>query len=209
MKEGEDPSVRDAAEVARALGTDLERGLAQAEAARRLARHGRNELRSAPPLPAWRRFLAQFRDPLIYLLLAAIAISLVAWIIEGRAGWPVDALVIALIVVMNAILGHVQETRAQSAVAALSKMTQVTSSVLRDGRMMRLPSAELARGDLLMLAEGTPWARTRGWCRPTRCACTSPRSPARARPCSRTRPRCPRPRRWPSARTWSTRARAS
>ena len=154
MKEGEDPSVRNAAEVARALGTDLERGLAQAEAARRLARHGRNELRGAPPLPAWRRFLAQFRDPLIYLLLAAIAISLVAWIIEGRAGWPVDALVIALIVVMNAILGHVQETRAQSAVAALSKMTQVTSSVLRDGRMMRLPSAELARGDLLMLAEG-------------------------------------------------------
>ena len=65
----DDPSIKDANEVARALGTDLEHGLTSAEAARRLAAEGPNELRSAPPVPVWRRILAQFQDPLIYLLL--------------------------------------------------------------------------------------------------------------------------------------------
>ena len=115
------------------------------EAARRLARDGPNELRSAQPVPAWRRLLAQFRDPLIYLLLAAIAISLLAWWVEGAAGWPIDALVIALIVVANAVLGYVQEAKAGNAVAALARMTAVTSSVIRDGRMQRVASAELVR----------------------------------------------------------------
>ena len=149
-----DPSIQDAAEVARALGTDLEQGLSSHEAARRLAEQGPNELRRAAAVPAWRRMLAQFHDPLTYLLLAAIAISLVAWAIEGRAGWPVDAIVIALIVVLNAVLGYVQESRAESAVAALARMTAVTSSVLRDGRLARVPSAALVRGDLPVLAEG-------------------------------------------------------
>ena len=150
----DDPSLRDAGEVARALGTDLARGLTSAEAARRLARDGPNKLRSAPPVPAWRRFLAQFRDPLIYLLLAAIAISLVAWLLEGRGGWPVDAAVIALIVVLNAVLGYVQEAKAESAVAALARMTAVTSAVLREGELRRVPSDELVRGDVLALGEG-------------------------------------------------------
>ena len=149
-----DPSIMDADEVARALGADLERGLASQEAARRLAQEGANELHAEPPVPGWRRFLAQFRDPLIYLLLGAIAISLVAWIIEGRDGWPVDAIVIALIVVLNAVLGHVQEARAESAVTALAQMTAVTSAVLRDGQVKRVPSAELVRGDVLVLGEG-------------------------------------------------------
>ena len=99
-----DPYLLDAAEVARALGIDLERGLAEDEAARRLARDGPNELRAAPPVPAWRRFLAQFRDPLVYLLLAAIAVAIAAWLIEGGAGWPVDGIVIALIVLANALI---------------------------------------------------------------------------------------------------------
>ena len=102
---------------------------------------------------AWRT-LAQFQDPLIYLLLAAVAISLVAWAIEGREGWPVDALVIALIVVLNAVLGYSQEAKAESAVAALARMTAVTSAVVRDGQELRVPSAELVRGDVLVLAEG-------------------------------------------------------
>ena len=95
----DDPSVKDAADVAQALGADLDIGLTSQEAARRCSENGPNELRAAPRVPAWRRVLAQFQDPLVYLLLAAIAISLVAWVIEGRAGWPVDAIVIALIVV--------------------------------------------------------------------------------------------------------------
>ncbi len=81
--ERDDPSVKDADEVARALGADLERGLTSQEASRRLAEDGRNELRAAPRVPTWRRVLAQFQDPLVYLLLGAVAISLVAWMIEG------------------------------------------------------------------------------------------------------------------------------
>nr|MBA3477719.1 hypothetical protein [Lautropia sp.] len=87
----DDPSIKDADEVARALGADVERGLTSEEASRRLAAEGPNELRSAPPVPVWRRILAQFQDPLVYLLLGAVGVSLVAWAIEGRAGWPVDA----------------------------------------------------------------------------------------------------------------------
>ena len=91
--------------MATALGADLENGLAAQEASRRLAQDGPNELRAAPRLPAWRRVLSHFQDPLVYLLLAAIAIALLAWVIEGLVGWPVDALVIAMIVLLNAILG--------------------------------------------------------------------------------------------------------
>jgi Ca2+-transporting ATPase len=150
----DDPTLTDAAAVATTLGVDPARGLDAAEVARRQARHGRNELRAAPPLPAWRRLLAQLRDPLVMLLLAAIAISLAAWAIEGRHGWPVDALVIGLIVVLNAVLGYVEEAKAENAVAALAKITAVTSTVLRDGQMQRVPSSELVPGDILLLAEG-------------------------------------------------------
>jgi calcium-translocating P-type ATPase len=150
----DDPSIKDAAEVVAALAAYAEQGLTSEEAARRLARDGPNELQAAPPVPLWRRILVHFQDPLIYLLLAAIAISLIAWVIEGRAGWPVDAVVIALIVVINAILGYVQEAKALNAVAALARMTAVTSAVMRNGRLERVPSARLVRGDLLVLSEG-------------------------------------------------------
>ena len=84
------PSLVDAAEIAKALAVDPASGLSSAEAARRLAADGPNELRAAPPVPIWRKILAQFRDPLIYLLLAAVVISLVAWVLGGGDGWPVD-----------------------------------------------------------------------------------------------------------------------
>jgi magnesium-transporting ATPase (P-type) len=150
----DDPSIVDAGEVARTLRTDLERGLSPEEAARRLAQDGPNELRAAPPVPLWRRILAQFQDPLVYLLLAAVVVSLAAWAIEGRHAWPVDAIVIALVVVVNAVLGYAQEAKAENAVAALAQMTAVTSSVLRDGQVKRVPSAQLVRGDVLVLGEG-------------------------------------------------------
>jgi len=148
-----DPTLQDAAALARTLATNPERGLPAQEAARRLAASGRNELRARPPVPAWRKFARQFRDPLIYLLLGAIAISLIAWTIEGH-GWPIDAIVITFIVLLNAILGYVQESRAESAVAALARMTEATSTVVRDGAKQRVPSAELVCGDVLVLGEG-------------------------------------------------------
>ena len=120
--------------------------------------------RAAPRLPAWRRVLSHFQDPLIYLLLAAIAIALLAWVIEGRVGWPVDAIVIATIVLLNAVLGYVQEAKAEDAVAALARMTKATSAVLRDGQVLRVPSAGLVRGDLLVLGEGDAVGATTSLC---------------------------------------------
>ena len=150
----DDPAVREADEVVSALGADANNGLTAQEASRRLAQDGPNELRSAPPIPAWRRFLSHFHDPLVYLLLAAVAIALVAWVIEGGVGWPVDAIVITIVVLLNGVLGYLQEAKAQDAVAALARMTAATSAVLRDGQVLRVPSAELVRGDLLVLGEG-------------------------------------------------------
>jgi len=149
-----DPSVMETNAVVAALEVDFESGLSAQEAARRLAQNGANELRAAPRVPAWRRALAQFQDPLIYLLLAAVVVALVAWWVEGRAGWPVDAIVIAAVVLLNGLIGHVQEAKAQNAVAALAKMTAVMTTVLRDGKEQRVPSAELVRGDVIVLAEG-------------------------------------------------------
>ncbi|MCC7459415.1 MAG: cation-translocating P-type ATPase [Nitrospira sp.] len=149
-----DPAHHDADAVAAALSVDPARGLDAAEVARRRSQHGRNVLRQVPPVPAWRRLLAQLHDPLVGLLLAAIAISLSAWAVEGARGWPIDALVIAAIVVANALLGFVQEARAESAVAALARLSAATSAVLRAGVLQRVPSAELVPGDVLVLAEG-------------------------------------------------------
>ncbi len=154
-----DPSSTDVAALALALGTDLERGLGAQEAANRLRADGPNELRALPPVPAWRRALAQLQDPLVYLLGAAAALALVAWWFEdrahqGAAGWPLDAIVITAVVILNAVLGWLQEAKAAQAVAALAKMTTATSSVLRDGAVARVPSAELVKGDVLVLAEG-------------------------------------------------------
>lgn len=143
-----------AGDVARWLRSDVERGLDNDEAERRLAKHGSNVLRAKPATAAWRRLLAQFQDPLVYLLLGAAVIALVAWQFEGGQGWPVDALVIALVITLNAALGYLQEAKAASAVAALARLTEVTSTVLRAGRLERLPSASLVPGDLLVLAEG-------------------------------------------------------
>ena len=150
----DDPSIIDADEVAKILGVDVRSGLTSQEAARRLAEDGPNELRSAAPLPVWRRLLSQFQDPLIYLLLAAVVVALFVWVIEGLIGWPVDAFAIMTIVVLNGVLGYAQEAKAQNAVAALARMTAVTSSVQRDGHVVRVPSAALVRGDVLLLGEG-------------------------------------------------------
>jgi len=149
-----DPSLRDAVDVAADAGADPTAGLTAAEAAVRLARDGPNELRARPPVPTWRRILAQFQDPLVYLLLVAIVVSLVAWLAEGAQGAPIDAIVIAVIVVANAALGFAQESSAENAVAALAVMTAATSTVLRDGALATVPSSNLVRGDILALSEG-------------------------------------------------------
>ncbi|MFB0833525.1 cation-translocating P-type ATPase [Arthrobacter halodurans] len=140
--------------AAEAFGVDRATGLPPEEAARRLAEAGPNSLRSAPPTPTWRKILSQFQDPLIYLLLGAIAVSVLAWGVEGAAGVPVDAVVIAVVVALNAALGFLQENKAENAVAALQSMTAASSTVLRGGALRTVPTADVVRGDVLVLAEG-------------------------------------------------------
>src|SRR5665648_90770 len=149
-----DPCLLNVETVARELDVDPLTGLSDDEAARRLATDGANELRGKKPVPLWRKILAQFQDPLIYLLLAAVAISIIAWSIAGARGTPVDALVIAAIIVLNAVLGYTQEARAEDAVAALDSMTAAASTVLRSGKLHTIASTELVRGDVLVLDEG-------------------------------------------------------
>jgi potassium/sodium efflux P-type ATPase len=149
-----DPSIRSAADVAAALGTDVGAGLSHEQAAQRLRADGPNQLLQAARAPLWRRVLPHLQSPLIYLLLGAVAITLAVWIIDGLPGWPVDAIVIAAIIVFNAALGYLQEARAEHAIAALARMTAVMSGVLRSGQVLRIPSAQLVRGDILLLAEG-------------------------------------------------------
>ncbi|CAN5215921.1 cation-translocating P-type ATPase [soil metagenome] len=149
-----DYSLLDPDAVAELWAVDPARGLESTEAAARLTSHGPNELISRGAPPWWRRALAQFQDPLIYLLLVAIGVSVVAWAFEGAQGAPVDALVILAIVILNAVLGYVQEARAADAVAALRVMTAARSAVLREGSILTVPSADLVPGDILVLVEG-------------------------------------------------------
>ncbi len=158
-----DPSLAEAQTVAQSLGVNLDTGLSQAEAQRRLEQYGPNELASAPPVPKWKKFLEQFKDPLVYLLLAATGISLIAWFIEkantvagseGGEALPFDAIVIVLILIVNAILGYMQEAKAEQAVEALSQMTAPQTNVLRDGSIMRINTTDVVPGDVIVLGEG-------------------------------------------------------
>ncbi|MBT1175845.1 cation-translocating P-type ATPase [Bifidobacterium sp. LC6] len=158
-----DPSLTSAEDVAKALNVDPSQGLSNEEAKRRLAKFGPNELASAPPVPKWKKFLAQFQDPLVYLLLAATVISVIAWFIEkanavpgaeGGEALPFDALVIVLILIVNAVLGYMQEAKAEAAVEALAQMTAPQTSVLRDGKVQRINTTDVVPGDIIVLAEG-------------------------------------------------------
>jgi P-type Ca2+ transporter type 2C len=158
-----DPSLLESEQVAKALNVDVSTGLSSEEAKRRIDEFGPNELASAPPVPKWKKFLEQFRDPLVYLLLAATLISLVAWFIErshaqagaeGAEALPFDSIVIVLILVLNAVLGYLQEVKAEKAVDALAQMTAPQTSVLRDGRISRINTSEVVPGDIVVLGEG-------------------------------------------------------
>ncbi|NTV64753.1 MAG: HAD-IC family P-type ATPase, partial [Oscillochloris sp.] len=136
------------------LGSDATQGLTTAEARRRLVQHGPNMLQAEVPTPAWRRFLAQFQNVLIGLLLIAAAISLALWAYEGARSVPYEALVIIAIVLFNGVLGYVQEARADRSVAALRAMSAAEASVLRDGQLQRVPASDLVPGDSIQIEAG-------------------------------------------------------
>jgi len=145
---------RDAASTLSDLDTHLDAGLSTAEVEQRRRVFGDNEIEGATTASSLQRLLTQLRDPLVLLLLFAIAVSFVAWWFDGAEDTPTDAIVIAAIVTLNAALGYWQETKALVAVEALRTMTTSHSTVRRDGRLSSIPNPELVPGDIVLLAEG-------------------------------------------------------
>jgi P-type Ca2+ transporter type 2C len=115
----EDPYRLTVDEVADALGTDLRKGLSASDAQQRREQYGPNELLADKAVSAWRRFLAQFQDVLVILLLVAAAVSAGLWALERDTPAPYEALAILAVVLLNATMGYLQESRAEAAVAAL------------------------------------------------------------------------------------------
>src|ERR1043166_7568136 len=124
-------------EVVAAQATNAARGLTSAEARARLERDGPNQLASERPVPAWRKFLAQFPDLLVILLLIATAISAALWLYERDSPLPYEAIAISGVVLLNAVMGYLQEQRAESAIAALQQMAAAHAHVIRDGACIR------------------------------------------------------------------------
>src|SRR5262249_40107781 len=137
-----------------ALGTDAARGLTSNDARARLARYGLNQLAVERRVPAWKKFVAQFRDALVILLLIATAISFVLWLYERDASLPYEAMAISAVVLLNAVLGFVQEERAESAIAALRQMAAAHAHVIRDAEPRTVPATEVVPGDILLVEEG-------------------------------------------------------
>ncbi len=141
-------------EVLASLGSDARRGLSEEEAQARLERYGRNELTGDEPVPAWKKFLAQFQDVLVILLLIATAISAGLWLYERESALPYEAIAIFAVVLLNAVMGYIQESRAEEAVAALLQMAAAHAHVIRDGEVRSVPAAEVVPGDIMLIEEG-------------------------------------------------------
>jgi len=137
----------EAAAVLRHWDSDPARGLGALDAQARLAKIGPNQLRETKKATALQQFLAQFTDFIILVLIGAALIS-------GVLGEWADAIAILVIVVLNAILGFVQEYRAEQALEALKKLTAPTARVIRDGELTNIPAAEVVPGDILQLEMG-------------------------------------------------------
>jgi cation-transporting ATPase F len=134
-------------EVAGVLETDLLSGLSAAEVERRLKQYGPNKVTEKPGTPAWKRFLLQFHQPLIYILLLASGITVCL-------GEFADGSVIFSVVFILALTGYIQETKAENAIQALSRMVVKEATIRRDGRKQRVPSVDLVPGDIVLLHSG-------------------------------------------------------
>jgi cation-transporting ATPase F len=125
----------------------LEKGLSQAEVARRQQQYGPNELKAKAATPAWLKFLQQFNQSLLYILLVAGAIK------AFLGSWR-NAIVIWAVVVINALISYIQESKAEEAIAALAKSVATEVTVMREGQKVRVPSRELVPGDVVLLSSG-------------------------------------------------------
>ena len=139
--------MKTAAEVLRLLGTDKDNGLGRREALERKAKYGANRLKDQEKKSVGQMILEQLNDPLILILVVAMAISLMLHEIG-------DAIIIVTVVVLNATVGIIQEGKASRAVEALKKISSPQAVVLRDGKRTKIPSEDLVQGDIVLLEAG-------------------------------------------------------
>lgn len=141
-----------AEEVLQGLGVTAE-GLSTAEAQKRREQYGPNKLKEAPKPTLLQRFLTQLKDPMLIILMVAAAVSALTGMLSGENEWA-EVVIIIAVVLLNAILGVVQESKAEAAIEALQTMTAATCKVLRDGKLTVLHSDELVPGDVVLLEAG-------------------------------------------------------
>ena len=142
-----------AAEVLSDQGVDENLGLSTGEASSRLAKTGPNKLEEAEKTPLWKRFFEQMADPMVIMLIVAAVISALTGMVKGEPDFA-DVFIIMFVVIVNSVLGVVQEAKSEEALEALQEMSAAQSKVLRDGKLVHLPSAELVPGDVIMLEAG-------------------------------------------------------
>ena len=142
-----------AEDVLAAQSSNAETGLSAAEAASRLASVGPNKLDEEEKTPMWKRFFEQMADPMVIMLLVAAAISVITGFIQGEPEWA-DAVIILSVVILNSVLGVVQEAKSEQALEALQEMSAAQSKVMRDGKLVHMPSSELVPGDIVLLEAG-------------------------------------------------------
>jgi len=141
-----------AEEVLQDLGVGAE-GLTTAQAEERLAKYGPNKLKEAEKPTLLQRFIAQLKDPMLIILMAAAGVSALTGMLSGEPEWA-EVIIILTVVLLNAILGVVQESKAEAAIEALQTMTAATCKVMRDGKMAVLHSTDLVPGDVVILEAG-------------------------------------------------------
>ncbi len=129
-------------------------GLSAQEAAARLEKNGKNKLAEAKKDSTLKKFFDQMKDPMIIILIIAAVISTVTEFIENGLAVPTDAIIILTVVLINAILGVIQENKAEKAVEALQKMSAATTKTLRDGKVENIKSEDLVVGDVILLDAG-------------------------------------------------------
>ena len=129
-------------------------GLGGAQASQRLARDGKNKLEEAKKKSLLRRFIEQLLNPMILVLIGAAVVSAVTASLSHEQEGYADVIIILVVVILNAVLGVYQESKAEKAIEALQKMAAATSKVLRDGEIATVKSEEIAVGDVLLLEAG-------------------------------------------------------
>lgn len=148
--------LEDTTQVLSDIDTSQENGLTAQQAQERLEQYGPNKLAEGKKKSLFARFIDQIKDPMIIILLAAAMISLIVSIVEGANHWSdyADVFIILIVVLINAVLGVFQESKAEQAIEALQEMAAAMSKVIRDGEIIEIKSEELVPGDIILLEAG-------------------------------------------------------